>query len=252
MPPPLELALAAVIVFAAATLQAAVGFGMGLVTVSLLVLLGWTVPEAVATSAGAAFVQTAYGVYTTREHVPWRTALATSSLQWLTLPLGVAAMAWLDRADPAVIKQSVGVLVLVLVTSRLVVKPAPRESVAAIWAVLAGVTSGLLAGFIGMGGPPIAFFALAHDWDKDRFRAYLWSQFLLLTPLLVVALTWRFGGSMLQFFAVGVVTAPLLAIATKVGLALTRRWERAHLQRATTALLYAIGLSAAAAPLIHG
>jgi uncharacterized membrane protein YfcA len=54
-----------------ALLQSAVGFGMALVAVPLLVLAGRPLPIAVALVLGAAIVQTAYGSYIARERIRW-------------------------------------------------------------------------------------------------------------------------------------------------------------------------------------
>jgi len=243
-----ELAAAAAILGVASTLQGAVGFGMGLFSIPLLVWSGFPLPQAVAMLVGASFAQTAYGTYREREWVNWRLTLPIAAMQWLFIPLGVLSMSYLVRADGDVVKQAIGLAVIVAVTARLLIRPEPRDEVGAGWAALAGSVSGFIGGLVGMGGPPLVFFALAHRWEKDRFRAFLWSQFFLATPVIVIALCFRFGLELLELFAIGLATAPVLVVGTRVGLAITHRWNAGRLSIAVVALLYVIGLSSVLGP----
>lgn len=247
----LELLTIAAVLGAGAILQSAVGFGLALVAVPLLVLDGRSLPAAVALVLGAALVQTAHGSYVAREHIRWKLAFVLAGIQWVALLGGVAVMSLLVDSDPARLKQAVGAAVLAAITARLLIRPVPRERVGRGWAVLAAVTAGLLAGSFGMGGPPLALFALAHSWERDAFRAFLWSQFLLVLPVLAILLAFRFGPETLLWVAGGVATAPVVWGASRLGLKLTARWDRRRLQLAAAAVLYAIGLVALLGPLLR-
>ena len=102
-------------------------------------------------------------------------------------------MSLLVHQDPAAIKQVVAAALVCVVTAKLIFRPRRSERLAVGWTVVAAGGSGFLAGKVGMGGRPLVLYALAHKWDRDRFRAFLWSQFLLVLPVLAVALAIRFG-----------------------------------------------------------
>lgn len=103
---------AAVILTVGVALQSAAGFGMGMVTVPLLLWTGRSLPEAVALLLGASVVQCAYGTWTSRHLVPWRSTLRVAVAQWIFVPIGVAGMAALASTGPDVVKQAVGGIVV--------------------------------------------------------------------------------------------------------------------------------------------
>src|SRR5690606_26666439 len=118
------------------------------------------------------------------------------------------------------------------VALRAVAAPPPRPQVPGRWGALAGVTSGILGGGVGMGGPPLVLFALAHDWPPDRFRVFLWSQFLLATPAVVTLFVWRYGASVLVAWALGIALAPAVWLGGAAGRRLASGWEDVVIQRA--------------------
>lgn len=243
-----ELILIAAILGLGTTLQSAVGFGMALVSVPLLVWAGHPLPAAVALLLGGALVQNVHGTYVCREHISWRLALPFAAMQGLALIGGVVCMRLLSDADPTVMKQGVGLAVIVMMSAHLIVRPTPRERLAAIWAVVAAACGGFLAGLVGMNGPPLVFYALAHTWSRDRFRGFLWSQFLLVLPVLVAVLAIHFGVQILESAAIGAALAPVLWLGSKLGIAATRRWNRQRLQRVAVIVLYAIGVTSVVGP----
>jgi len=169
-------------------------------------------------------------------------------LQYLFIPVGLWGMHQLREGDNMILRQVVGTVVLLIVTLWVVFKPEQRPSIPGVWMFVAGASSGFLAGLTGIGGPPLAFYGSAHNWSNDRFRAYLWPQFFLVVPLLLALLTYSVGAQLLSYFALGLLAAPLLAMAVRVGLYMTRQWNQNDLRRATILILYLVGLSGALAP----
>ncbi len=188
------------------------------------------------------------GTYFARRHVRWALAFRFASVQWLFVPAGVLGMVLLVEQDPHLVRQAVGSAVIVLLTVRLILRPEPREHATPGWTFLAAASGGFLGGLVGMGGPPIVLYAMAHDWEKNRFRAFLWSQFLLALPVLMVALRWRVGSTVVPPFLLGLALAPCVWVGTRAGLTVSRRWNRRGHQVAAAALLYAIGVISVLAP----
>jgi len=237
--PLFDLAILFVVLGLGATLQTAVGFGIGIVCVPLLLWAGWSLPAAIATVVGAGFVQSGLGVFKTR-HAPLPAASAKVALgQWLLAPVGVMSMALLLSLGPTTVKQCVGVALALVLTLRLF-RPAPKRALAAGWAYLAGATGGFLAGLVGMGGPPIVLFAMAQDWDKGTFRRFLWLQFLLGMPIVLTALVLRVGPEILGDFATALGFAPAIWLGSLAGLRLTRERSAGQLKLAAALLLYTV------------
>ena len=227
----------------ATALQSMIGFGMGLLAVPVLVWAGIPLPSAVATVIGGGVAQVGLGLWRLRGSIDGRVAVRVGVAAWLAIPLGVAVMVLLTQTEPDDIRRGVGIAVVTVVTARLALRPTPRAHVARAWGWLAGATSGFLAGLVGMGGAPLVLFAMANDWDNDRFRAFLWLQFLAAYPLMLAALSWRFGAQVPAHFAIGLLCTPVAWAGTWIGIVATKRWKPGHLRLAATIMLYAIGLS---------
>lgn len=246
----LEIVVLGCVLGLGALLQSAVGFGMALFAIPLLVMAGRPLPIAVALTLGAAVVQTTYGSYVVRDRIRWPRAVSFAAIQCVTLVPGVACMGLLVERDTTAIKQAVGVAVLLVVTVQIVVRPAPRERLAIGWTLAAASAAGFLSGLVGMGGPPLVLYALAHSWSRDTFRAFLWSQFLIVLPILGGVLAVRFGAQILASMALGAAMAPIVWAGSRLGLAATAHWDRRRLQIAASIMLYAIALAAVIGPYV--
>lgn len=246
---PTTIAAAFLILAGGAGLQAACGFGLGMSTVPLLLWLGFALPDAVSMVLGVAGVQTIVGLAGHREHIDLKHSLPIAGFQALGTPLGVLAMAWLAALGKEPLQQAVGAGILVGLVVRQLVKPTPRRTVPFWWGALAGGGTGFLAAMVGMGGPPMVFYALSHEWGKDKFRTFIWTQFLLGNPVLVAALVWRFSPSVLPFFALGVAGFPLVYVGSKLGIRLTQGWDAERTQQVAVVLLAMLGLSSLLRPM---
>jgi len=246
----LDLATAALIVFCGAAVQTVVGFGMGLFAIPLLIFSGRSLPEAVALSVGAGFVQLLIGLRAVRREVVWKEAIGLAAIQGACVPVGTLGMRLLADAGPDRVKQGVGALLLVVLAVRQLARPEPRDRVPWSLGALAAALAGLLGGLVGMGGPPLVIFALAHRWRTDRFRAFLWSQFVLAVPVMVLALAARFGPAVLEPFALGIALTPCVWAGARVGRRLSAHWEAPSLHRSVLVLLYALAVTSILGPLL--
>ncbi len=242
-------AVAAVLGFGAMT-QSAIGFGMGMVSIPLLVWLGHPLPHAVALVLGAGVFQTSYGTWLLRRHVRWRRAFVIAAFQLVGVVAGVAGMAMLVGISEATVKQGLGAMVLLALVAQVALRPTPRERLAPPWMGVAGALAGFGAGLVGMGGPPLVFYALAHRWERDVTRAFLWSQFALATPVVATLLAFEFGANVLLFVALGAAMVPVVILGVRAGLFLTRAWSPEGLRRAGLAMLFALASTSLVGPLL--
>jgi len=175
---PRTFLLSSVIVAIGAALQGAVGFGLGLFAVPLLLLFA---PELVpGPLLAASMVLTMFLAHHERGAIAWR------DLGWALLGrvAGIAAAAaLLATVSQTSLGLWSGVLVLVAVglsASGLHVPPAPRSLVAA------GALSGLLGTAVSIGGPPIAL--LYQREPGPRLRGTLAAFFLIGVGMSLVGL----------------------------------------------------------------
>lgn len=146
------------------------------------------------------------------------------------------------------IKQCIGAFLLTALITLLVIRPKPRAQIHLSWTALAGLLSGTFVGLVGMGGPPISLWVIAHDWPPLKKRCFLWLSFLLLLPIHAGLLVWQFG----QPLFAAIVTATVLAPATIVG-AWSGAWlggklNAKGLRIAMMSLLFFIAVRSIAAP----
>ena len=248
--PEAELIGAALILTLGVTLQTAVGFGLGLLCIPMLVWSGRSLPESVAILIGAGCIQTGLGTFALRAQVSWRRVLPIIIVIMALMPLGQYAMGLVVGEGKVFVKQVIGAMLLLVLVVRRFYRPIARDVVPRGWGHLAAGLSGFLTGLVGMGGPPLVLFALAHTWSKDQYRAFIWPIFFVTTPALISLLALQFGAELLLEFATGLAMAPCVWLGLRAGMAISEHWKMAQLQLAATLLLYAVAISSVLAPLL--
>ena len=246
---PTQIVLIAGILALGVVLQGAVGFGSGMFAVPLMVLSGVDLPVAISVLLAAVTMQTAYGTWHYRHHVPWRVTIEMTLSRYLTLPLGVYTLTFLADAGRDRAKQMLGIVLLAVVLVQLVVRVRPQQHLHAGWTPLAGMLSGFMAGAFGMGGPPLVLWTMAHDWPSRKSRAFLWSTFLLVMPLQLGLLAFAFSWPAVNAFIIGLALSPLIIIAAMAGSWLGDLLDRHRLRIIAFSFLVLIAISAILAPL---
>ena len=249
-----QVPLVCLALFAAFTLQSTVGFGGGLVSIPILLFAGFELPAAVAISLVAGFVHTAYNCYRFRAHIPWPYAIPMILYRIPMLPIGLYLMTLINDAGQSLAKQVVGAAVGLSVLIQLFARVKPRESIHPAFLPLAATTSGLSAATIGMGGPPLVLWIMAHDWPANRSRACLWSLFITWIPLQLAALIlieYRFDGPPVAAASAWTLAfIPVIFVATLFGNFLGKRLNRTRLRFFAYAMLLIIAAVAIASPLL--
>jgi uncharacterized membrane protein YfcA len=228
--------------------QTAAGFGYGLFCVPLFVWLDMPLADAIPFTLGGVTLQTAYNCYKERDSVPWRLAFRIVTMRLLAMPLGVFLLTLLAASSVTTTRSVIGALLLTLITVRTLVRPTPKPELSRAWEVFAALMSGLLAAMVGMGGPPLIVYALAHDWVPAKIRRFLWSQFLLGGPLIVALLTVRFGSAPALAYGLGLVSVPFVWFGSELGERIGKNWSRLLLDRIAVAALALMGLGSLLSP----
>ncbi len=167
------------ILFAAFAIRGMIGFGSGLISVSLLIFflpVKEVVPIVFLLDAVASSALGSYDYKQIRwKEMPWL---------WAFTILGLIVGAWILKTLPA---QSVtvllGVFILIYVGYALLTKPERLPWVSRAWGEPLGFLAGLIGSLYGGGGPSIvAYFQMRH-LDKRSFRASF--QFIAVTDAIV-------------------------------------------------------------------
>jgi len=234
----------------ACTIQGAVGFGAGLFAVPLMVWAGMDLPDAIAVTLGGVMVQTGWNLYRYRDHIRLRDTLPLFYIRVLTLPVGISLLGVLVGFGQSRVKQAIGAVLLLILFVQWVLKVKPRERVHGGWMVLAGSASGLTAGLVGMGGPPVVLWVMAHDWPTKKSRAFLWATFLMLTPVNALLLVYGFGAGIGWWLAFGLCLSPLVVVGSEVGMRAGALMSRHRLRAAAFGLLLLLALVSVLGPLL--
>jgi uncharacterized membrane protein YfcA len=218
------------VMMAAYGFQSAIGFAGGLLSIPLLVSLGYTLPMAIEMNLVAALIQSAMSSYKLRKDVPWQVVKLPALLRFFALFAGMAVLFSIQDLDKAIIKRWVGIAVLSLTLLQLLVRPTPRENVALAWTILAGLTSGFCLGLVGMGGPPLVLWAMAHNWSSEKTRGALFAAYIPGTIGGAVVGPIIFGEQVLYSACVTLIATPIILAGVPIGMWVGKKIPKPKLQ----------------------
>ncbi len=240
------------IVACGAMIQGAIGFAFGIFSIPLLVWIGFPLEQAITLVLGLVVIQTLSSVWQNRSNIPWRELLAISIPRYITVVIGVYLLHYVRQHwAPTQIKQLIGVFLLVIIAVQLWLRPQPQVQLAKSWAWVAGSISGLMAGLIGMGGPPVVLWVVAHDWDSRKSRTLLWCAFAVMVPWQLLVAWQRFGFPVVESALIGLAYTPVVFCATIVGTRLGNRISQSTLRYIAYSILLLIGLASLISPWIR-
>ena len=173
-----ELIFAMISVFFASCLQGMIGFGAGLLSMSLLSIF-WSVLEATTILNPLGLFLNISLAWQNRHQV----SLRKISILLIGVPVGIyLGLHILHIFSEPQLKLILGITLLVAVVN--ILWPRPLLSVThPIFGAIAGIFSGVCGVSISSSGPPILIYASFSGWDKESYRANL-SVFFGLTSFL--------------------------------------------------------------------
>ena len=248
---PSQIPFIALILFAGAAIQGAVGFSYALFATPLLVWLGVPLTHCIVLVGVSSLVQSLTGSRRLRADVPWKEVFRSIVVRWSTLLVGLLVLRRLVGLPLPAIRLFLGIVICLLVGMQMSLsslKPVPRLHWG--WNVLAAGCSGFFAGLVGMGGPPLVLYALAHDWSPARTKGYLFSIFMLTIPVQLVLMFAAFGGGILMAAVLGAVLATLTFTGCIFGMRLSAAMSKPMLRRLAYGLLLLIGVNSIVQPVL--
>ncbi|MDI2125935.1 TSUP family transporter [Yinghuangia seranimata] len=237
----MELLAVASVVLVAAALQRATGLGFGLVAgPGLVVLLG---PAAgVGASNAAAGAISAAGLAVTWRRVRLRAMLPLVAAAVVTVPVGASLVRVLP--EPALLAAIGAVVVAAVAVTAAGIRV--RSLKGRRGAVAAGAASGVMNAAAGVGGPPVALYAVNAGWQGPEFVAN--AQFY---GVLVNAASLAARGTPDLSTAVWLWCAGAVAAGITLGQLLARRLPAHRLTAVVLALAFAGGAGTLAKGLLR-
>jgi uncharacterized membrane protein YfcA len=221
-----------------AFIQGSVGFAFGLFSIPCVVLCGLPLEQAITLILTLVLVQTASATWRYRREIPWSDVIHLTAYRFAAIPLGVWLLVVMkSRCSPAQIKQFVGLMILLALTVQWRTRRKPRAEPRLVWTPIAGLASGLFAGLVGMGGPPLVLWLAARDWSTQRTRALLWTLFLLMVPWQLLVMYWQFRDPIPRSMLLAVFYMPVVFVGGWLGTNCGDRLTRTRLRTITYVLL---------------
>lgn len=221
-----------------AAIQRLLGFGFALVALSVLPYMMDVREANIITSLAA--VPPLVIIFLTHRHGIHRRALhavligAVAGLVPGLFLFSAVDGSWLTRGTGAVVL----LITIDMLRGRL---PDPDGQPSLAWGVFSGAVSGILAGAVGVPGPPVVAYGARQPWSPPEFRAFTAGFFLVLATVKSIALllTGFIDGHVLT--ATGI-SLPFVVAGYALGTAVSDRIDPARFRRY---VLIALMISAA-------
>ena len=245
------IALVGLIMTFGSVVQGAVGFGSGLLCVPLLVLCGFSIPEAATINLVSTGVQNATGAWKLWSHLETHELVLPVALRFFTIPCGTYAAYLVDQHfDPAQSKQLIGIILLVTVSLLWGLRVTPREHLHVGWQSLAFSSSGFLMGFAAIGGAPMVIYINGLTWTAHKSRAFLFFCSAVALPVAAAAFWFEYGSKILPAAMTALLVMPFILIGLRLGLSLGHGLSKPLFRRLTYLLILLVAVIALLAPLI--
>jgi uncharacterized membrane protein YfcA len=178
--------LTALAVFAGIFTQSLTGFGLALVMMPILVsLLGIQIAAPLVALIAALAEISLLIQYRESLNVKavWRLSIAS----FVTIPIGVFALHWLDEKVTTTL---LGILLIGYALYALANLTLPTLE-HPIWGYSFGLVAGFLSGAYNTPGPPVIIFGNCRRWEPAEFKGNLQGFFLLNSTLVLVSHIWQ-------------------------------------------------------------
>ncbi|NKQ40122.1 MAG: sulfite exporter TauE/SafE family protein [Sulfurovum sp.] len=233
-----QLIIATIILFFSSMTQAMIGFAFNLLAIPLLIWTGFSLAESIVLTVIPIFVQLVTNAWKLRHEIIWDDIKIPMAIRYITLPIGIWLLYTVNNLDIDTIKQFVGIMLLIILAVQFFITFKPRKTLPLYWDILAFGASGVMLGVLGMGGPAIVLWLMAHDWTVMRTRAFITAVFLLASPVQIALLYWKFGDTLLQSFVWGIVATPIVIVGALIGLKIGNSFNKAKLKKTVMFFLF--------------
>lgn len=228
-------------------LQSVVGFGLGMVSIPLLLGQGLPLNHAVFLGLSVSLFSSLVAWRQMGDDLPWRESATASAYRLVGIVPGLGLAYLTAGMSSAALKGLIGLVVgagVVAQVGKMVcggasvppgTPPSPRL------APMAFLSSGVLTGWLGMGGPPLVFWQLTGRATSRHTRGFLFGVYLFTLPCQLALMFWADPEGLSTLFPVLLFNAPLTWWVGTRSLALGDRISVVRLQ--WVSLLFLAGLA---------
>ena len=228
-------ALLLIILFASFT-QGVAGFGLGLVSMPLIIgALG--IQPAAALVALIGFITRVVLLIYYRQSINLKIVTRLTIASLFALPIGVLV---LQRLDGPFVQTLLGMVIAGYALYALLNLRLP-EIAHPMWAYGFGFVSGLLGGAYNTSGPPLVMYGTSRRWPPAEFKSNLQGYGLVNTLVIIGlhAIAHDYTNAVMHNF---IITLPAMALGLVLGLGTSRFINQAMFRRMVLVMLLVVGL----------
>lgn len=217
-------------------LQCVVGFGLGMVSIPLLLGQGMSLNHAVFLGLSVSLFSSLVAWRNLGDELPWRSSAAASGYRVLGLLPGLALAQATASLPPAALKGLIGLVVGLGVVAQAYKmlgsgkRPPDGTAPSARWAPVAFLTSGVLTGWLGMGGPPLVFWQMTGSASAREMRGFLFGVYVFTLPCQLAYMLWADPVGIASLFPVLLLSCALTWRVCEVALKVGDRMSSTRLQ----------------------
>lgn len=248
-----QFIIVGIVLAAASVLQCTIAFASGLFSIPVMLIVGFSLPQAVMVAIVAATFQNLFGYLSLRHEIDYKIVVRPMLLRLLSMPVGVLILKLCENhVESSTVRQIVGAIVLSALAIQWGCRVQPREKLHTGWEFLAFGSSGLLLGFCGMGGPQMVLWVMAHQWSAARSRAFLFLQFLAcIIPQAALLLVMFPNGEIVSALFFGLLMTPPVMLGTLIGLRIGEDISKPMLRRVSYVVIGIIGVTSIVTPMLE-
>jgi hypothetical protein len=232
----MDFILPLIVIFLAVFTQSLSGFGIALVSMSMLPgLLGIKVATPLVALVAITLETTLLIRYHASLNLRAIRPLVMATV--VGIPIGVTA---LRRVDEELAMTVLGIVIAGYALYALTNFKIP-ELRRPFWAYLAGFLSGLLSGSYNTGGPPIIIYGNASRWEPSEFKSNLQGLFVV-NDILVITSHALSGNFTPEIWRIYLSALPVIALGILAGLSLDKFLDPAVFRKVVLVLLIILGI----------
>jgi len=244
-----DILLIGLIMSLGSVVQGALGFASGLLGVPLLVLSGFSLPEAATINLISTSLQNITGAWKLWAHLDPRELAVPVIIRILCIPVGTFCAWYVDEhLDPVLSKQLIGSILLVVVLLLWGCHIPPRQHLNFCWQGLAFSSSGFLLGFAAIGGAPLVLYVNALTWTAAKSRAFLFFCSAVSQPVAAWFFWSEFRWKIVPPALSTMIVLPLILAGLWIGFQAGHRLSKPFFRQITFGLVVLISLAAIASP----
>ncbi|MEM1068351.1 MAG: sulfite exporter TauE/SafE family protein [Planctomycetota bacterium] len=241
MEPWIEFVSIGLIALAAGFVHSAIGFGFGIVAISLIpIVMDVRTAHVVVSISSVPMLMMAAWTY--RRGVEKRSLVEALVGAAIFLPLGfylfkTSSMSWLVRGTGF----AIFLMVVWSLRDRSRNANSSRSELPRGTCFLAGGAGGFLAGAVSIAGPPIAAFALKQNWSQSQYKSFV-AQCLIVIALYKSVFLAEGGFLVQDVFGRAAVAATLSVLGVSIGARATARIPAARFKWLVAIALLVVSL----------